>query len=130
MKRLKFLVPFLAAVSLVVSVGGVATAAPQPKLEKETASQRNALQSAESYLSISAFSKSGLEKQLKFEGFSTSAARYAATHVDANWYHQAAKAAKSYLEISSFSKSGLQQQLEFEGFTSAQARFGVSRAYH
>jgi hypothetical protein len=98
--------------------------------KRATASQRNALQAAESYLEYTAFSKTGLEKQLKFEGYSSSAARYGATHVDANWYHQAAKAAKSYLEYTSFSKSGLQQQLEFEGFTSAQARFGVRKAYH
>jgi|ERR1700709_74435 len=97
---------------------------------KATASQENALRAAESYLEYTAFSKTGLEKQLKFEGYSSSAARYGATHVDANWYHQAAKAAKSYLEYTSFSKSGLQQQLEFEGFTPAQARFGVRKAYH
>jgi uncharacterized protein YxeA len=97
---------------------------------RATASQRNALRAAESYLEYTAFSKIGLEKQLKFEGYSSSAARYGATHVGANWYHQAAKAAKAYLEYTSFSKSGLQQQLEFEGFTSAQARFGVRKAYH
>ena len=97
---------------------------------RATASQRNALRAAESYLEYSAFSKSGLEKQLKFEGFSSSAARYGATHCGANWYHQAARAARAYLEYTSFSRSGLQQQLEFEGFTPAQARFGVNRAYH
>ena len=130
MKRLKFLVPFLAVVALVVGVGGVATASPQPQLERATASQENALRAAESYLEYTAFSKSGLEKQLKFEGYSSSAAKYGATHCGANWYHQAAKAARQYLEYTSFSKSGLQQQLEFEGFTSAQARFGVRQAYH
>jgi Host cell surface-exposed lipoprotein len=130
MKQLKFLVPFLAVVALVLGVGGVASASPQPNLEKASASQENALRAAEGYLEISAFSKSGLEKQLKFEGYSSSAARYGATHAGANWYHQAAKAARAYLQVSSFSKPGLQQQLEFEGFTSAQAQFGVSRAYH
>jgi hypothetical protein len=99
-------------------------------LEKATASQENALRAAESYLEVSAFSKSGLEKQLKYEGYSSSAARYGATHCGANWYHQAAKAARAYLQISSFSRSGLQQQLEYEGFTTAQARFGVRQAYH
>jgi hypothetical protein len=130
MRPLKFLVPALAVVALVLGVGGVATAAPQPQLEKATASQENALRAAESYLEVSAFSKSGLEKQLKYEGYSSSAARYGATHCGANWYHQAAKAARAYLQISSFSRSGLQQQLEYEGFTTAQARFGVRQAYH
>lgn len=130
MTRLKFLVPFLAVVAFVVGVGGVATASLQPQLERATASQENAVRAAESYLEYTAFSKSGLEKQLKFEGYSSAAARYGATHCGANWYHQAAKAARQYLEYTSFSKSGLQQQLEFEGFTSAQARFGVRQAYH
>lgn len=130
MKRLKFLVPALAVVALMVGLIGTATAAPQPQLEKATASQKNALRAAESYLEYTAFSKKGLEKQLKFEGYSSSAAKYAASHVGANWFHQAARAARAYLEYTSFSKSGLQHQLEFEGFTTAQARFGVRRAYH
>ena len=98
--------------------------------KRATASQRNALQAAESYLEYTAFSKKGLEKQLKFEGYSSAAARYAASHVQANWDREAVKAAKSYLELTSFSKSGLVQQLEFEGFTPSQAQYGVSRAYH
>jgi hypothetical protein len=130
MKRLKFLVPTLAVVALVVGVGGVATASPQPQLERATASQENALRAAESYLEYTAFSKSGLEEQLKYEGYSSSAARYGATHCGANWYHQAAKAARAYLRYTSFSRSGLQEQLEYEGFTTAQARFGVRQAYH
>jgi hypothetical protein len=100
------------------------------KQKRATASQRNALRAAERYLEYTAFSKKGLEKQLKFEGYSSAAARYGASHVHANWNQQAVKAAKSYLEYTSFSKSGLQQQLEFDGFTSAQARFGVRKAYH
>jgi hypothetical protein len=99
-------------------------------LERATASQENALRAAESYLAYTAFSKSGLEEQLKYEGYSSSAARYAATHCGANWYHQAAKAARAYLKYTSFSRSGLQEQLEYEGFTTAQARFGVRQAYH
>jgi uncharacterized protein YxeA len=98
--------------------------------KRATASQRNALQAAESYLEYTAFSKKGLEKQLKFEGYSSAAARYGASNVHTNWNHQAAKAAKSYLEYTSFSKSGLVQQLEFEGFTPSQAQYGVRISYH
>ncbi len=98
--------------------------------KRATASQRNALRAAESYLEYTAFSKKGLEKQLKFEGYSSAAARYGASNVHANWNQQAAKAAKSYLEYTSFSRSGLVQQLEFEGFTSSQAQYGVSKSYH
>ena len=42
-----------------------------------TAGQRNAVTSAQNYLDYQAFSKSGLIKQLKFEHFSGSDARYA-----------------------------------------------------
>jgi hypothetical protein len=42
----------------------------------ETVAQENARKSAESYLSHSAFSRSGLIDQLKFEGYSTQQAAY------------------------------------------------------
>jgi uncharacterized protein YxeA len=95
-----------------------------------TAGQHNALSKANSYLSISAFSKSGLKKQLKFDGFSGSEAGWAVNHVRVSWKAQAVKKAKSYLDITSFSKSGLIHQLEFDGFTHSQAVYGVNKAYH
>jgi|SRR5690349_564847 len=97
-----------------------------------TAGQRNAVKSAETYLDGPlAFSKSGLIKQLKFEGFSRSDATYAVTHVRVNWNQQAVKSARTYLDgPMAFSRSGLVQQLKFEGFTQAQAEYGVSKAYH
>jgi uncharacterized protein YxeA len=95
-----------------------------------TAGQRNALDKAKSYLSISAFSKSGLKKQLKFDGFSGSDAGWAVNHVRVSWKAQAVKKAKAYLEITSFSKSGLTKQLEFDGFSHSQAVYGVKKAYH
>ena len=96
-----------------------------------TAGQRNAVKSAESYLDGPlAFSKSGLIKQLKFEGFSRSDASYAVTHVRVSWNQQAVKSAKSYLDGPlAFSRSGLIHQLRFEGFTPAQAAYGVQVAY-
>jgi len=102
--------------------------APEPSL---TAGQRNAIKSAESYLSgPSAFSKSGLIEQLEFEGFSRSDAAFAVSHVDVSWKEQAVKSAESYLDgPSAFSRSGLIEQLEFEGFTSSQAEYAVGKAY-
>jgi hypothetical protein len=73
-----------------------------------TSGQRNAIESARSYLSFTAFSKSGLIDQLKFEGYSTRK--------------------KAYLRFTSFSLSGLIDQLVFEGFTRAQAVYGANRA--
>ena len=97
--------------------------------QASTAGQRNALSSAQSYLSYSAFSKSGLVKQLKFEHFSSSQARWAVAHVRVSWNAEAVESAKSYLRYSSFSRQGLIEQLEFEGFTPSQAAYGVRTAY-
>jgi SOS response regulatory protein OraA/RecX len=94
-----------------------------------TASQENALKSAESYLEFESFSESGLVGQLKSEGFSTADAQYGVSHIGVDWNEQAVKSAESYLEFESFSESGLVGQLESEGFTASQAEYGVSKAY-
>jgi hypothetical protein len=104
----------------------VDSSSPEVEEVKETVSQSNARRSAESYLTVSAFSRSGLIKQLEFEGFSVSDANYAVDVVEVDWNEQAAKSAASYLDVSSFSRSGLIKQLEFEGFTPEQAEYGVS----
>ena len=91
----------------------------------ETAGQENARKKADDYLDVSAFSRSGLIKQLEFEGFSNADATYAVDAITVSWNEQAAKKAKDYLDISAFSKSGLIDQLLFEGFTQAQAEYGV-----
>ncbi len=90
-----------------------------------TLGMENALESAFSYLDSSSFSKSGLIKQLQFEGYSQSEAEYAVNQCGANWNEQAAETAQSYLDSSSFSKSGLIKQLQFEGFSYSQALYGV-----
>lgn len=98
---------------------------PEPEADTITMGQKNALSSAKSYLNYSAFSYTGLIKQLEFEKFSNEDAVYAADNCGADWNEQAAKCAKSYLEYSSFSRDGLIDQLEFEGFTYEQAVYGV-----
>jgi hypothetical protein len=95
---------------------------------KESVAQRNARGKAASYLRYSAFSRSGLIDQLKYEGFSTKLATYGVDKQHANWNTQAAKKAKQYLKYSFFSRSGLIDQLEYEGFTTAQAKYGVTKA--
>ena len=84
-------------------------------------------ESAESYLDLSAFSRSGLIKQLKFEGYSEKDATYGVDAQRADWNKQAAASAQSYLDMSSFSRQGLIDQLKFEGFTEEQAVFGVGK---
>jgi hypothetical protein len=101
---------------------------PEPEAPEETAGQQNARESAEAYLDTAPFSRSGLIKQLKYEGYSTADATYAVNAVSPNWNEQAAKAAQAYLDTSSFSRSGLIQQLKYEGYTQAQAEYGARKA--
>ena len=91
-----------------------------------TFGQTNALKKANEYLKVMAFSRSGLIKQLEYEGFSNSDAEYAAANCGANWNEQAAKKVKEYLNVMSFSREGLIKQLLYEGFTQAQAEYGVN----
>ena len=95
----------------------------------ETAAQENAIESAESYLDYSGFSRQGLIEQLEYEEFSTADATFAVDHVTVDWNAEAVESAQSYLEYTSFSKSGLIEQLEYEGFTPAQAQYGADTAY-
>jgi hypothetical protein len=97
-----------------------------PKL---TSAQKNAIDKANNYLSFSPFSRSGLIKQLKFEGFGQKVAAFAVDYIHPDWNVQAEKKAKDYLDQQSFSKSGLINQLKFEGFTPAQATYGANKAY-
>jgi hypothetical protein len=107
--------------------------APAPEHPGETAGQKNARESAESYLETGAFSRRGLIQQLSSaygEGFSKADAIYAVNHIDVDWNEQAAKSAQSYLDSGSFSRNGLIQQLSSaygEGFTHAQAVYGVNQ---
>ena len=114
---------------LTVTIAVVAALSVASSAQASTAGQRNALDSAQSYLRSSAFSKSGLVEQLEYEHFSSSDARWAVAHLRVSWNAQAVKKAKSYLRISSFSRQGLIEQLEYDGFTHSQAAYGFSKAY-
>ena len=108
-----------------------ATEEPEPEPTKKSLSRdkQNAVDKALSYLDFQAFSKKGLVKQLKYEGFDTKDAEFAASYINANWKDQAAKKAEEYLDNQSFSRSGLEKQLKYEGFTSDQAEYGVKKAF-
>jgi hypothetical protein len=101
-----------------------------------TASQQQAVTSAQSYLSDGmGFSYSGLLQQLTSqagEGFSRQDAQFALKQLHPDWNAQAVIAAKGYLsDGQGFSKSSLLQQLESsygDGFTPAQAAYGVAQA--
>ena len=99
---------------------------PTPTPESSiTVSQQQAVRSADSYLSYSSFSRSGLIDQLEYEGFSTADATYGVDAQNADWDAQAVGSAQDYLDYSSFSRSGLIDQLIYEGFTLEQATYGV-----
>ncbi len=93
---------------------------------KTSIGKSNALKRAHSYLETMPFSKNGLIKQLKFDGFTTKEAKYAANKCGANWNKQAKAKAKHYLRTMPFSKNGLIKQLKFDGFTSKQSKYGVN----
>ena len=107
---------------------------PKPKA-KVTRAQKEALESAESYLESGSFSKKGLLDQLtsKYgEDFDKADARWAIDHVDADYKAEAVESAKSYLESGSFSKRELRSQLTSsygEGFTKAEADYAVAQVY-
>lgn len=95
--------------------------------QNPTMGEKNALAQAKKYLDYTAFSRSGLIEQLKYEGYSQSEATYAVNNCGADWNEQAAKKARKYLTYKPFSRSGLIEQLEYEGFTHSQAVYGVSQ---
>ena len=101
-----------------------------------TMGQKNAIKSAKSYLSYSAYSREGLIDQLSSEygeAYSVDDATYAVNYLEDNnlvdWYEQAVKSAESYLSFSSYSREGLINQLTSEygeKFTTEQAEYAVS----
>jgi len=100
---------------------------PPPAAPAETVSQQNAVRKAKDYLDLTAFSRSGLIKQMQFDGFSVADATYGVDKLNADWNEQAAKKAKDYLALTSFSRASLIKQLQFDGFTTQQAEYGVQK---
>jgi pyruvate/2-oxoglutarate dehydrogenase complex dihydrolipoamide acyltransferase (E2) component len=102
------------------------TPAPSAPTSRLSSEQRNAVRAAENYLSVMAFSRSGLIDQLQFEGYSRNDATVAVDEIDPDWRAQAAAAARQYLSVMPFSRSALIDQLVFDGFSRAEAEFGVA----
>lgn len=99
-----------------------------------TGPQKNAVKAAQSYLSISAFSRDGLIEQLSSQagnGFNINDATKAVDSLNVDWNQEAVKSAKQYLQMMGFSCSGLIEQLSSRAgakFTEKQATFGAQRA--
>jgi len=115
-------------VSACILVASIASA------QSLTGPQRNAVRSAESYLSFSGFSRAGLIEQLSSpfgDQYNVADATVAVDSLDVNWDAQAVRSASQYLQLSGFSCQGLIDQLSSEygdKFTIAQARYGSQQA--
>lgn len=104
----------------------------QPQAEQtpsETASQKEAKQKAEEYLTAGAHSRAGLIEQLESEQFSNADATYGVDAAGVDWRDQAAKKAKEYLDGSSHSGDELRDKLTSDGFTEDEVEYGVSQFY-
>ena len=96
---------------------------PKPAM---TLSQENAIGSAESYLAMSGFSRTGLIEQLEYEEFSNADATFAVDTIAPDWNAEAAESAKAYLDMTAFSRGELYDQLVYEGFSDAEANAGLA----
>jgi hypothetical protein len=114
------------------------SSAERAEIRREKAARRanrRALESAESYLAMSGFSKQGLYEQLSSaagEGFTQAEAQYAVDHVDVDWNKEAVESARSYLDLMPMSRSALIEQLSSSagaGFTYEQAVYAVNKVY-
>jgi hypothetical protein len=110
------------------------TTSPAPRGPVLTASQKNAVRAAESYLDFSGFSMRGLIDQLSSEygdGFSETDAKAAVNSMDVDWKAQAVRSAKSYLEMQGMSCKGLIEQLSSsygDKYTKSEATYGAEKA--
>ncbi|HEB4103119.1 TPA: Ltp family lipoprotein [Acinetobacter baumannii] len=125
---------YQAAYQEAVAAAKEANEAAANNAPKFTASQLNAIRTANSYLEYQAFSRKGLINQLSSdygEGYSVNDATVAVDSLDVDWKEQAAKAAAQYLEQQGFSCKGLINQLASdygEKFTLEQAKYGAVQA--
>lgn len=105
-----------------------------PKDDGLTAQQKNAVRSAENYISVMGFSRKGLIGQLSSDygdGYSVDDATIAVDSMSIDYNEQAAKSAKNYLGVMGFSCSGLVDQLSSDAgdqYTKEQAKYGAKAA--
>lgn len=96
--------------------------------------QKNAVRSAEQYISMTGFSREGLIDQLSSdggEGYEVADATIAIDSLNIDWNEQAVRSAEQYLDMMGFSCNGLIDQLSSdggEGYTIDQAAYGAQQA--
>ena len=104
------------------------TASPYEEKTSKTELE-NAIESAEAYSNVFAYSKKELIDQLKYEGFSEEIAECAAKSINANWKENCVRSAYSYLDLFSFSKKELIHQLDYDGFTPEEIDYAMNQIY-
>ena len=104
------------------------TASPYEEKTNKTELE-NAIESAEAYSNVFAYSKKELIEQLKYDGFSEDIAECAAKSINANWKENCVRSAHSYLEIISYSKEELIHQLDYVGFTAEEIDYAMNKIY-
>ena len=99
-----------------------------------TGPPKNAVRSAQQYISLQGFSRSGLIEQLSSDygdGYNVSDATVAVDSMNIDWNKQAVRSAKQYLSIQGFSCKGLIDQLSSsygDKYTQSQAAYGAKQA--
>lgn len=99
-----------------------------------TGPQKNAVRSANAYLSMSGFSRDGLIEQLSSaygDGYEKEDAIAAVNSLSVDWNEQAARSAQNYLATMGFSCQGLIEQLSSDAgdkYTLDQATYGAQQA--
>ena len=99
-----------------------------------TGPQKNAVRSAQQYISIQGFSRNGLIEQLSSDygdGYNVSDATVAVDSMNIDWNKQAVRSAKQYLSIQGFSCKGLIEKLSSsygDKYTQSQATYGAKQA--
>ena len=104
------------------------TASPYEEKTSKTELE-NAIESAEAYNKVFAYSKKGLIENLKYEGFSEDIAECAVKSINANWKENCVRSAYSYLDLFSSSKKELIHQLDYDGFTSEEIDYAMNQIY-
>lgn len=99
---------------LKITMFAVLFSAASAQADSLTGPQKNAVRSAQQYISIQGFSRMGLIEQLSSDygdGYSVSDATAAVDSMNIDWNKQAVNSAKQYLSIQGFSCGGLIEQL-------------------
>jgi hypothetical protein len=124
------MIKFMGIAVLSFSMLGVAIASAQ----NLTGTQKNAVRSAESYLSLTGFSRAGLIGQLSSpygDGYNVADATAAVDSLSVDWNAQAVRSANQYLGMTGFSCQGLIDQLSSDAgdkYTVGQATYGAQQA--